>query len=97
MGRRANSPISWVRIHGFDDIVDREPAIKSICRAENADTAWVRLKEFETEWGRALSGDRLSLQANSLSFGPVPCRFDKTFALPRHVLGRDQALPPVFW
>jgi len=51
VGRRANSPISWVRIHGsFDNILDREPGIKSICRAENADTAWARLEESETGW-----------------------------------------------
>jgi putative transposase len=28
------------------------PAIKAIYRAENADTALVRLEEFETEWGK---------------------------------------------
>jgi putative transposase len=28
------------------------PAIKAIYRAENADTALVRLEEFEAEWGK---------------------------------------------
>ena len=94
VGRHANSPILWVRIHGsFDDIMDREPAIKSIGRAENADTAWARLEEFEIERGQALSGDRSGLRVRSLSWGPCLGRFDKTFALPRHVLGRDQAYP----
>src|SRR5215813_9020381 len=73
VGRHANSPILWVRIHGsFDDIMDREPAIKSIGRAENADTAWARLEEFEIERGQALSGDRSGLRVRSLGLGPVP-------------------------
>jgi len=59
--------------HGsFDDIMDREPAIKSICRAENADTAWVRLEELEIERGQALSGDRSGLRVRSLGFWPLP-------------------------
>src|SRR5262245_53960678 len=34
------------------------PALKAIYRAENADTALVRLEEFEAEWVQALPGDR---------------------------------------
>ena len=47
--RRQDSPLAFVSWKDRKAIL---PALKAIYRAENADTALLRLEEFEAEWGK---------------------------------------------
>ena len=70
--------------------------IKVIYRAQNTDTALLRLEEVEAEWGKALSGDRPGLAPGLGLCRAVFCVCARQVGHAQRFLSTHSELLPVF-